>query len=79
MHKIPYCRITCDGNELRYLQEVIESGWLTTAGKTQELERRFAEMVGARYALAVNSCTSALHLAAETLPIDQGALVPWMR
>ena len=80
MHKIPYCRITCDGNELRYLQEVIESGWLTTAGKTQELERRFAEMVGARYALAVNSCTSALHLAAEAMGIGRGdrVFVPTM-
>ena len=80
MQKIPYCRITCDGNELRYIKEVIESGWLTTASKTQELERRFAEAVGARYALAVNSCTAALHLAAEAMGIGRGdrVFVPTM-
>ena len=75
MKKIPYCKIVCDGNELKYVQEVLASGWLTTAGKTQELERRFAEAVGARHACAVNSCTSALHLAAEALGIGPGSRV----
>ena len=75
MKKIPYCKVVCDGNELRYVRDVLESGWLTTAGRTLELERRFAEAVGARHACAVNSCTAALHLAAEALGIRPGSRV----
>lgn len=76
--KIPFAKVACDGNELKYIQEVLASGWLTTAGKTLELERRFAEAVGARHACAVNSCTAALHLALEAIGIGPGdkVLVP---
>lgn len=78
--RIPYSRVACDGNELAYIREVLESGWLTTAGKAQEFERRFAEAVGARHAVAVNSCTAALHLGLEALGIGPGdrVLVPTM-
>lgn len=76
--KIPFAKVACDGNELKYVQEVLASGWLTTAGKTAEFERRFAEAVGGRYACAVNSCTAALHLALEAIGIGPGdrVLVP---
>ena len=76
--KIPFAKVACDGNELKYVQEVLASGWLTTAGKTLELERRFAEAVGAGHACAVNSCTAALHLALEAIGIGPGdkVLVP---
>jgi dTDP-4-amino-4,6-dideoxygalactose transaminase len=66
------------GNETKYIQEVLESGWLTTSTKALRFEKQFAEYVGARYACAVNSCTSALHLAVEALGITRGdkVLVP---
>ena len=67
--KIPYCRVDCSGNELKYVKEVIESGWLTTGSKTIELENRFKEKFGSKHALAVNSCTSALHLALDSIGI----------
>ena len=35
---IPFSRVSCDGNELTYVREVLESGWLTTASKAQEFE-----------------------------------------
>jgi dTDP-4-amino-4,6-dideoxygalactose transaminase len=73
--KIPFCRVVCDGRELEYVKQVLESGWLTTASKAFEFERRFAEAVGAKYACAVNSCTAALHLAAEALGVGPGARV----
>ena len=41
----------------------LRSGWIGLGAKTAEFEERFAEYVGARYAVAVNSATSALHLA----------------
>jgi dTDP-4-amino-4,6-dideoxygalactose transaminase len=76
--KIPFARVACDGNELKYVREVLESGWLTTAGRTFEFEKRFAEMLGARHACAVNSCTAALHLALEAIGVGPGdkVLVP---
>ncbi len=43
--------------------EVLRSGWIGLGPKTAEFETRFAEYVGAKYAVAVNSATSALHLA----------------
>ena len=69
---IPFSRVGCDGNELKHVREVLASGWLTTAGKTQECERRFAEAVGVNYACAVNSATAALHLACEAVGIGPG-------
>jgi len=66
---IPFSKVDCSGNELAYVREVIESGWLTTAGKCAEFERRFSEAVGAKHACAVNSATAALHLAVEALGI----------
>ncbi len=69
---IPFARVICDGNELRYVTEVIQSGWLTTAGKCMEFEKCFAEKLGARFACAVNSATAALHLACEAVGIGRG-------
>lgn len=75
---IPFAKVSIRGNELKYISEVLESGWLTTASKAMKFEDNFAEFVGAKYACAVNSCTAALHLAIEAIGIRQGdkVLVP---
>ena len=39
--KIPFSKVDCSGNELNYIQEVLESGWLTTASKAKAFEKRF--------------------------------------
>jgi len=70
--KIPFSKISCQGNELKYVTEVLESGWLTTAEKAFEFERKMAAFVGAKYACAVNSCTAALHLGLEALGVKHG-------
>lgn len=47
------------------IDEVVDSlrsGWIGTGPKVSEFEARFAELLGARHAVAVNSCTAALHL-----------------
>ena len=69
---IPFAHITIGGNELKYISEVLESGWLTTASKAMKFENVFAAFVGAKYACAVNSCTAALHLAIEAIGICEG-------
>ena len=70
--KVPFFRFQPAGDELKNIQEVIDSGWLTTGKWAHELEARFAEYTGARHAVSVNSCTAALHLAVEALGIKEG-------
>ncbi len=69
---IPFAKIDCSGNELKYVTEVLKSGWLTTAGFALEFEKRFLDIVGSKHACAVNSCTAALHLGMEALGIGFG-------
>ena len=58
--------------EIEAVARTIRSGWLTTAENSAELERRFAEYVGAKHALAVSSGTAAMHLALVALGIGPG-------
>jgi dTDP-4-amino-4,6-dideoxygalactose transaminase len=58
--------------EIEAVAETLRSGWLTTGPRTAELERRFAEYVEAKHALAVTSGTAALHLALVALGIGPG-------
>lgn len=78
--QIPFAKVSIGESERKYIKEVLDSGWLTTASKTLEFEKRFAKYVGAKYACAVNSCTAALHLGIEALGILPGdrAFVPSM-
>ena len=65
--------------EMREVMAVLRSGWLTTGPRVEQFEREFAAYVGARYALAVNSCTAALHLsllAAGVGPGDEVVTTP---
>lgn len=52
------------GLEAQFLQEALESGWIAPLGpQVEAFEREFAEVVGAKHALAVSSGTAAIHLA----------------
>lgn len=52
--------------------QVIEEGWITLGPRVETFELAFAERHGTRNAVAVNSCTAALHLALEALGIGPG-------
>jgi dTDP-4-amino-4,6-dideoxygalactose transaminase len=58
--------------EIEAIAKTVRSGWLTTGPNAAELERRFAEYVGAKHALAVSSGTAAMHLALVALGIGPG-------
>jgi perosamine synthetase len=58
--------------EERAVVETLRSGWVSQGPKVAEFEKRFAEYVGAREAIAVSSCTTALHLAMVASGIQQG-------
>jgi dTDP-4-amino-4,6-dideoxygalactose transaminase len=48
--------------EIREVESVLRSGWLGTGPRVSQFQRDFAAYVGAKHALALNSCTAALHL-----------------
>ena len=50
----------------------LKGGWLTTGPKTKQFERDFAEYLKHKHAVAVNSCTAALHLALEAIGLKAG-------
>lgn len=57
------------GKEIKELKKVISSGWWGLGPKTQELEEKFAKFTGAKYAVATNSCTSALDIAVRLIKL----------
>jgi len=58
--------------EIAAVTETLESGWLTSGPRAEELERRLAELAGARHALAVASGTAAMHLSLVGLGLGPG-------
>jgi perosamine synthetase len=60
---VPVARPSFGAAEERAVVDVLRSGWVSQGPRVAEFERRFAEYVGAQEAVAVSSCTTALHLA----------------
>jgi UDP-4-amino-4,6-dideoxy-N-acetyl-beta-L-altrosamine transaminase len=69
---LPYGRQSIDEEDMAAVASVLRSDFLTAGPKVEEFERRFAEMAGAKHAVAVNSATSALHLAMRVANIGPG-------
>ncbi len=61
--KVPYALPLIGDEEIALVVEALKSDWITTGPKVGEFEERFGAYVGATHALALNSCTAALHLA----------------
>lgn len=63
----------CMGQEeLEALKPIFESGWIGLGPKTEEFEKQFAKYIGVKYAVALNSATSALDLSLKLLNINHG-------
>jgi perosamine synthetase len=60
---IPVFRPSYGEEEFQAVREVMASGWVGLGPKTAEFEQKFAEYLGVRHAVALNSGTAALHLA----------------
>lgn len=69
---IPVARPWVDRAEEEAVAEVLRSGWLSQGERVAEFERRFARYVGAPEAVAVSSCTAALHLVLLACGIRSG-------
>jgi len=64
-----------DNKEVIAVKEVLKSGWIGLGPKTKEFEEKFAQYVGAKHAIGVNSCTSALHLALKVMDVKGGEVI----
>lgn len=69
---LPFHVPLIEEDDMRAVREVMESGWITTGPKAAQFEQEFAQYIGARNALAVNSGTSALHVALEAIGVSEG-------
>lgn len=69
---LPFCRPSVGEEEVQAVSEVLRSGWLTTGARVRELEEQIAARVGCRDAVAVNSCTAAMHLALAVAGVEEG-------
>jgi dTDP-4-amino-4,6-dideoxygalactose transaminase len=71
---LPFALPDTDHTEIDEIAEAVRSGWVTTGPKTRQFEAEFAAAVGAKHAIAVNSCTAAMHLALEAVGLGRGHL-----
>ena len=69
---LPYGRQWVDESDIQAVAEVLRSEFLTCGPRVEEFEDRFASLVGARHAVAMNSATSALHVAMLVTGIRRG-------
>ncbi len=70
--KIPITRVAIDAHEEELVLQVLRSGWLAQGKQVAEFERRFAEWLGVKHAIATTSCTTALHLALLAAGVEPG-------
>ncbi|MFC1555295.1 DegT/DnrJ/EryC1/StrS family aminotransferase [candidate division KSB1 bacterium] len=70
--QIPITKPNLGLEEWESIKDVILSGWVSQGQKAAEFEDSVASFVGAKYAVAANSCTSALHLALKIHNIGSG-------
>ncbi len=80
MRQIPFYKPSIGPEEIAEVTECLRSGWLTTGPRTRQFEAEFSRYVGHLHAVAVNSCTAALHLALEAIGLKAGqrVVVPTM-
>lgn len=74
--KIPLCVPMVDDVEINEVIKVLKSGWYAHGPKNEEFESKFAEYHGVKYALALNSCTSALQLSMLANNIKGEVIIP---
>ena len=78
--QIPFHKSYTDKEDIDKVIQAINSGWLTMGPMTVEFENKFKAEVRAKHAVAVNSCTAAMHLALKVIGIQPGdeVIIPAM-
>ncbi len=69
---LPFALPSIGDEEIAEVTDSLRSGWITTGPKVKRFEAEFSQYIGCDYAIAVNSCTAALHIALTALGIGPG-------
>ena len=69
---LPFALPSIGEEEIAEVVDTLRSGWITTGPKVKIFENDFGQYVGAKHAIAVNSCTAGLHTALTALGIGLG-------
>ena len=72
---VPLFRPAIDAEAIQAVVSCLESGWLTSGPRVRKFEKALAEYVGADFAVALGSCTAALHLALAAIGLKRGEMV----
>ena len=75
-NKIPLCKPSILQKDIKILNDVIKSGWLAHGKYNEIFEKSFAKYIGTKYAISLNSCTSALELALWAYDIKGDVIIP---
>jgi dTDP-4-amino-4,6-dideoxygalactose transaminase len=78
--EVPLFDLRLESEDIEAVMDALRSGWLTMGPRTAAFEEAFARHLGARHAVAVSSCTAALHLAYLAAGVGPGdeVIVPAM-
>lgn len=71
-YKIPLFNLNFDGKEAQAAYDTIQSGWISTGPKNEELERMWCDMFNVKYAVSMSNCTDALHMSCLVCGIGHG-------
>lgn len=69
---LPYCLPDITDEEVNEVVETLRSGWLAKGPRTIDFEKKFANYVGAKYAVGMNSATAALHISLLAAGVGHG-------
>ena len=69
---LPLAKATIEIEELKAVEEVLKSGWLTTGAKVKEFEENMQQYLGVKKTIGLTTCTAGLHIALAALGIGSG-------
>lgn len=69
---LPYCRPALSDDEIAAVTDALRNGWLTTGPVVKQFESTFAQRAGVKHAIALSSCTAALHVALHAMGVGPG-------
>lgn len=69
---LPFALPDLGEEEINEVVDTLRSGWITTGPKTKRFEDEFRRYIGSKHAIAINSCTAALHIALAAAGVGPG-------
>ncbi|QII37432.1 UDP-4-amino-4-deoxy-L-arabinose aminotransferase [Rouxiella badensis] len=69
---LPFSRPSMGDEEIKAVEQVLRSGWITTGPQTHQLEQDFSAAFGCKHAIAVSSATGGMHVTLMALGIGPG-------